>query len=191
MKRCLPPPSVRQRGAVLVIAMVVLMVIAVLSLSSLRASDSGQQVNANLQSRQEGLDAAQVAIERVVSSREFFMNPTAITAAPYSPVSVDIHGDGKPDYAVTMQRPECLRARPVAPSELDPGSPRDRACLSSSSAQESGLVGSPGQSGSICSDTEWQLSAAAASSANGTRVTVRQGVAVRVRTTDADSFCAL
>jgi hypothetical protein len=183
------PLQRRQRGAVLVIAMVILMVIAALSLSSLRAGDSSQQINANLQSRQEGLDAAQVAIERVLSTREFFTNPIAITGPPYSPVSIDLQGDTKADFSVAMQRPECLRARPVTPNELDPASARDRACLSSASLQESGLVGTPGQSGSICSDTEWQLSAQAASAATGTNVTVRQGVAVRVRTTDADSFC--
>ena len=184
-----PISLLAQRGAVLVVAMVILTVVAVLSMSALRAGDSGQQVAANMQSRQEGLDAAQVAVERVISTREFFQNPDAITAAPYSPLAIDVNSDNRADFSVAMQRPQCLRARPVPAIDLDPSAARDRACLSSASVTDSGNVGSAALSGSFCSDTEWQLSARANSSATATDVMIRQGVAVRVRTTDADSFC--
>lgn len=178
-----------QRGVVLVVAMVIMAMVALMSLSALRASDSNVQVAANVQSRQEGLDSAQTALERVISTREFYQNPTAITAAPHSPVSVDVNGDAREDFSVTLQEPGCLRARAVPGTELDPEAARDAACLSSSSLADSGNADAGVLSGSICSNTEWQLTATAQSPAMGTNLTVSQGVAVRVRTTDADTYC--
>ena len=179
----------QQRGVVLVVAMVIMALVALFSLSALRAADSNVQVAANVQSRQEGLDSAQVAIERIISTREFFQNPSAITAAPYSPLSIDVNNDGREDFSVTLQRPDCLRARAIPGLELDAASSRDRACMGSSSLSDSGNADAGVMSGSICSNTEWQLTATAQSPALNTQLTLSQGVAVRVRTTDADTWC--
>lgn len=178
-----------QQGIVLVVALIILALVALLSLSALRASDSNVMVAANVQSKQEALDSAQVAIERVISTQEFYQNPDAITAAPYSPLSIDINSDQIEDFSVTMARPECLRARPVDTDDLDPALDRDRACMGSSTLSNSGSVTAATQSGSVCSNTEWELASTAQSGATGASVSVRQGVAVRVRTTDADTFC--
>ncbi|HRK56218.1 MAG TPA: hypothetical protein PLQ67_01695 [Burkholderiaceae bacterium] len=180
----------RQLGIVLVVAMIIMAMVALLSLSALRTSDTNAMVAANVQSRQEGLDSAQTAIERVISERDFFQNPAAITAPPYSPLSVDVDGDAREDFSVSMDVPDCLRARPVPVEQIDPAVDRDLACVGSAALTESGDVNAGAtMSGSICSNTEWQLTATAQSATMGTQLTVSQGVGVRVRTTDADNWC--
>lgn len=176
----------RERGAVLIVAMIILVVVALLSLSAMRTSAANLQVTSNLQARAEGVDAAQIAVERVLSSSTFHQNPAAIAASPFSPLTIDVNRDS---FTVVSAQPVCIRVRPVPGMELDATRPRDRSCMSSGSMSESGVVGSGVVSGSICSDTEWVLTATASGQTTNTQVTVNQGVIARVLTTDADASC--
>ncbi len=178
----------RQRGVVLVVAMVIMTLVALLSLSALRASDSNVQVAANVQSRQEGLDSSQIALERVVSANDFFQNPAAVAAA--APLSIDVNGDQREDFAVSMRQPECLRARPVLGSELSADSARDSACTYDANMADTGNADAGVLPNATCSNTEWQLTATAVSPTIGASVTASQGVAVRVQTSEASTWCS-
>ncbi len=185
--RNLVPMQTRQHGVVLVVAMIIMTMVALMSLSALRASDSNVQVASNVQSRQEGLESAQVALERVISANTFHQDPAAVKAA--APLSVDVNGDQREDFAVSMQQPECLRGRRVTGQELDDKNPRDAACMAGGEAQDTGNADGF-MTNENCRQTEWQLTAMAQSPVAGTDVTVSQGVALRMQTADAINRCS-
>ncbi|TMH02044.1 MAG: hypothetical protein E6H67_15780 [Betaproteobacteria bacterium] len=176
------PTKFRQRGATLLVVMVILIAMTWFVISGYRLSSQHLQIVGNSQARQQALAAAQRAIEETISSNA-------------TPIETDIDGDGVPDFeAVLSPAPGCYRVRNVKTSELDISDAGDRVCLQSTSggggvvvAQANPLPTSAGNS--LCAKTEWDVAARVDDRRSGTSLTIHQGVAIRTEATNASNFC--
>lgn len=177
------------RGSALIVAIIFLLLLATLALSGLRSSTSNVQVAGNMQARQEATAAAQMLIERIVSTDEFARNPTGVYEG--AEVRADYNGDGEPDAIARLtQPPVCLRARTVPLVDLDPANTMDAPCFASASLANSGLITAGGApAGSLCADTEWELSSEATDARTGARVTLNQGVTLRAAVVGLNEIC--
>ncbi len=175
----LSTPVRRQRGVTLFVALVLLVMVTLLAVSSFRVSNTNLKVVANMQGQGEATAAAQEAIERVISNASFAANPTAVAATP---IAVDLNADGTNEYSVRLDpRPICIRSRATNPAEL-PFTPANEPCRGSALIGQSILATS-------CADTIWELTATTKDDVSGAETTVRQGIAMRVSATEAFSAC--
>jgi Tfp pilus assembly protein PilX len=169
----------RERGIVMIMALIILVMVTLLAVSSFRVSNTNLKVVSSMQGRQEAVASAQAAIEQVISSAYFTEEPAIVAATP---ITVDINNDGTADYTVAVAKPACVRSRPTQAAQLNLAVENDRKCLGTA------RVGA-GSISSFCSDTIWEVSASTADRVTGASTTVRQGVAMRVSATDALSAC--
>ena len=88
-----------QRGATLIIALIMLVALAMLSAWAFNGSQMNMRVVGNSQARQEVVGAAQAAIELTISSTLFATSPAAVAA---SAIPIDVDGDAQPDYQVQL-----------------------------------------------------------------------------------------
>ena len=174
-----------QRGATLVIGMIMLVLVTLFVLAAINMSTTNLRVMGNEQARNEAVQAGQQAVEQVTSI-DFTKNPPT-TAAPTS-VAVDINGDNTADYTATVTA-ACLNSVPVKVTELNPDDVvNDGPCFLSTSSSTSGFAGGGAISGdSLCSATQWDVSAAvtdATANTTGANLTLHQGVSKRIATGD-------
>lgn len=168
-----------QRGITMLIAMIILVMVTLLAVTSFRVSNTNLKIVSSMQGRQEAVASAQAAIEETISSAYFTEEPTLVAATP---VLIDLNYDGVTDYTVTIAKPECQRSRPTLAAQLDLNNVNDRKCLGTA------RIGA-GQIASFCSDTIWEVAATTSDKVTGASTTVRQGVGLRVSATDALSAC--
>ena len=166
-----------QRGATLVIGMIMLVLVTLFVLAAINMSTMNLRVMGNQQTRNEAVAAAQQAIEQVTST-DFTKAPVAVT------VAVDVNGDGTTDYSAVVAVPVCLNSIPVKLTELSATDPNDTACFGSAVAGAAGIVGASGAGNSFCSNTQWEVNATVtdAATSSGTSVKLHQGVGKRVAT---------
>jgi len=170
--------SQRQQGMTLLVALVLLVMVTLLALSAFRMSNTNLKVVSSMQGRTESVSAAQAAIEQVISTGAFTVDPT-VTAA--TPVAIDLDGDGVAEYSVTLSpKPTCLRWRETPSSTLDYTNPNDRGCFGSAKY---------GGSTSSCADTIWEVSATTTDPVTSAQTTVRQGLSMRVDKGEALNTC--
>jgi hypothetical protein len=169
-----------QRGVTLFVALVMLVMVTLLAVSSFRVSNTNLKVIASMQGKGEAQAAAQAAIESTLSSSNFASDPVGVAATP---VLVDLNGDGNAEYSVSLNpKPTCIKSRPTDPTTLDIANPNDRACFGSA------LVGQITTAAS-CADTIWELTATTKDNVTSAETLVRQGVSMRVSVTEAISSC--
>ena len=157
--------SNRQRGATLVVALVMLLALTLLVVSAIRSSNTNLRIAGNMQIQGEVIAAAQQATE-VIISNDFWTTPAA------SNVSVTL---GLLNYTVAVSPPACSGSVPLLNST--PNLPAD--CLSSGAAQNTGMVSASGiqvTGTSWCFAQQWEIQA----TPQGTNTTLRQGVSLNV-----------
>lgn len=142
--------AVRQQGATLVVALIMLLLFTLLISGAFRMSGTNLQAVGNLQAREEALAAADQVIESVVS--------TNFIGAGVQNFQIDINNDGVDDYQVQVQPPVCIRANLA---EASAPSSTQLAALSSNTW-----------------NTVWQIQATATDPVSSASVTVRSGVRV-------------
>jgi Tfp pilus assembly protein PilX len=142
-----------QRGATLVVGLVMLALITLLVTTAFTLSNTNLKSVGNMQFRNEAIAAVNKAIEQIVGS-PFTVSPLA------EMISVDINNDETPDYTVAVAIPTCIRATPAGSTTL------------------SSL--SLGQSMSQVTDwnTVWEINASVADPASGASVRAVSGVRV-------------
>ncbi len=115
------PARSRERGAVLFIGLIMLIVMTLLAVSGIRMSTSNLKVVGNMQVQTEAITAAQQGIDNVMASADNFYTPAA------GNYLVDVNNDGKADYSVAVLAPSCLRMIPVEgySAEFAPFAPKD------------------------------------------------------------------
>jgi hypothetical protein len=191
-----------ERGSVLLVTMIFLLIFAIMGAAAFRGSMTSAQAIGNMQWRNEAINAANDAIDALLSSADFATNAAGTTAAVNgAPFQFDANGDGVNDIATSFPAvtidgtppkagPRCLRAEPIPTKDLDPDLAADRGCFGSSSSSSSGLgietgtgVKTVSSSPSLCSNTEWSITVRATDAVTNTSVDVVQGVGVRVPTT--------
>jgi len=160
------PPS--QRGAALIIALVVIVLISLVVVSAYNLTSSNLKSVSNVQYRNEVVAAANRAIEQVVSGSFLNALNTNSTSA------VDIDKDGTSEYSVTVAIPQCpMRVRRVA---LDAPSGYEVGGETTMSA------------GTYVSDFE--LAAEVKDTHTGAAVVVRQGIRVPMGEADYQLYVA-
>jgi len=104
-----------QKGATLVVGLIMLVLITVMVTSAFTMSSGNLKSVGNMQFRQEALAAANKAIEQVLSS-PFTNSPAGET------IDVDIDNDGTVDYHVVFAAPACVSATRIAAATIPPSS---------------------------------------------------------------------
>jgi len=161
----------KQRGATLVVSLVMLVVLTLLVISAIRSSNSNLRIAGNMQFQEEAIAAAQQATEVILSS-----NFTAAPAA--SNVSVTI---GLATYTANVLTPACSGSRPLLNTE--PNIPKE--CISSSTAQNTGIIfaSAPASTGtSWCYSQQWEVQTSVSDTTTGASTTLHQGVSLNVPT---------
>ena len=181
----------RQRGATLMIALIMLVLLTLFALSAMNTGTTNLKIVGNMQSRAEAFDASQQAIETVISSPGFISNPAnAVLNACGAPntLCTDVNGDGTPDYTTRLTpTPACVAVRTIKVNELNLANADDLGCTQQQ-AQTFGVVGA-GNSDSLCANTVWEITAATTSSSNGATSTVTQGIGARISSDDMSTSC--
>lgn len=153
-----------QRGATLIIGLIMITLTTLIVVNAFTLSSSNLKSVGNMQVRDEGIAAANQAIEQVISS--------PFTDAPVAQsLDVDINKDGSTDYVVVIAKPNCIRAVVAAsanPSDVE--------------------LGSSMSSGSTW-NTEWTIDSNVTDAASGASVHVRQGVRVLLSDTQKTAVC--
>jgi Tfp pilus assembly protein PilX len=165
----------KQGGFVLVTALIFLVILTLLVVSAIRVGNSELRIAGNTQVKEEALAAAQQATEQIISTN-FTTDPTAKT------INVDINKDGTTDYIVTVPAQTCTTTKSLLNADLDSNVAADRPCVSSSTAQNTGLMvdGAPAATGqSWCNQQKWEVQAQVADVVTGAAVTTHQGVSMR------------
>lgn len=155
-----------QRGAVLVVGMIMLVLISLMVITALNVGTTNFRAMSNMQFRSEAIAAANKAIEQVISS-PFTVAPTAES------INVDIDNDDTVDYVVHIAEPECIYAAQAFGS--DPSSLSLPVAMSSASTW----------------NTVWDLDASVdgGENAGGATVRVREGVRVLLTESQKDAVC--
>lgn len=112
-----------QRGATLVVAVIVLMLITMTVISAFRVSKSHTQAVANMQFRDEALAAANLVMEDVISLSN--VETLTIEDGTIPARYVDINLDGVDDFRVNLAQPLCVRveAEATVPQGVNSGLP--------------------------------------------------------------------
>jgi Tfp pilus assembly protein PilX len=180
-----------QRGATLVVGLVMLVLATLIVLASFRLGMANLAIVGNAQNRNEGIASAQQAIEEAISSPLLTTAPSSIFPAPCAGPNTqcyDVNGDGRDDVTVTLTpAPTCVKAETIKNSSLDLAQEDDRRCTLGV-AQNFGVAGA-GTSDSLCSNSVWDIRALADDVSTRTTAVVNQGVGVRVRTVDIATSC--
>jgi len=180
-----------QRGATLIVALILLVLVTMFALSSLNSASSSLKVTGNMQAKTEALNAAQEAIESVISTPQFISDPANAVINPCgsaNTVCADVTGDGVPEYTTSMMpNPNCVSVKPIKNEALNVGDPEDLGC-STGQQQQFGIAGAA-TGNSLCASSIWEVTAQTASTTTGATVTVRQGVGVRISADDAAGSC--
>jgi Tfp pilus assembly protein PilX len=188
----------RQRGITLVTALIMLVLLTLMAITAFHIGTSQTSIVSNAQHRDEALDAAQQAIDKVINSPDFMSTPAAAIASTATNCSggaantwcVDVNGDGTLDITVALTpQPKCVSGSAISNDALDIVlNPEDQQCLT---PQGQECLGMPGgcPSTSLCANATWEVSAQASDTTTNTKVNVVQGVASRMWKTDLDSNC--
>lgn len=156
--------SARQRGATLIVGLIMLVLLALIVVNAFTLSSSNLKAVGNMQVRDEAVAAANRAIELVTSS-PFTDPPTAQS------INVDLNQDGTTDYVVAVAVPTCVRA------------------TASASAAPSDVELGPGMSVGSTWNTDWEIDATVSDSATGASARVRQGVRVLLTQARVNAVC--
>ncbi len=180
-----------QRGATLIITLVMLVVLTLFAITSLNTANSNLKVVGNMQARTEAANIAQEAIETVISSTLFTTNPANAVLAPCGSANTlctDINSDGVTDYTTVLNpAPRCITVTPILNSALVLTNADDLGC-SSGQVQAFGVSGAVSGE-SLCSNAVWEITAVTTGASSGATATVIQGVGTRISADAAGSSC--
>lgn len=167
----------RQQGVTLIVALVMLVVLTVLVVSVIRFGNINLKISGNMQAEAEAQAAAQVALERTVDLINKAPNISSIAAEPTMAVST-----GAVTYTVSVSKPACIFTKNIHTSQLDPTKEGDLPCFESGDQGEKLVTANNTltQPPTACKDQQWDVQAAVDDDDSGARMSLLQGVSVRV-----------
>ena len=154
-----------ERGAVLIVGMIVLVLISLFVVAAYRMGTTNLAAVGNMQFRAQALAAAELAIERKLG--------LPVTTSTFSPESVDLDGNGTPEFTVSVAR-SCLKALPIVATSPS----------GSGSSTSLGFTAGPKEY-ILMLDYVAQVT----DSTTGANATIHQGFKSRVSQTDCDIAC--
>ena len=186
----------RQRGATLLVAMIMLVLITMMVITSMNLGKSSLQTVGNMQQRNQANAAAHEVIEEVISKTALFDTPANILANPCNGTPntkcIDVNGDGTPDITVTLTpQPSCVKTVGVKNSQLqlvanaDGTMGEDANCSVSADNNKWAMGADPTAAAttagnSLCYNTVWDVRAEAKDLVTQATVVATQGIAVRM-----------
>jgi Tfp pilus assembly protein PilX len=175
----------RQQGVTLIIALIMLVLLTLLVLTSVNLGKASLQTVGNMQQRNETYAAAQETIEQVISSTRFFDTPDNVFPNPCEGANtkcIDTNGDSVNDVKVTLDpKPACVKAQRARIVLESSGGGANQQALSCATGNDSDDPAKEmGQDTSVCWDSTWEIQAKAVDVVTQAKVTVAQGVNVRV-----------
>jgi Tfp pilus assembly protein PilX len=188
-----------QRGTTLIVALIMLVLLTLFAVSSFNTANTNLKVVGNMQQKNEALNAAQAAVESVISTPQFIANPANAVLTPCGSANTlctDLTGDGVADFTTTLvgpdyptgpHQPTCVTVRLIKNQDLVLTNPEDLGC-SSGQQQQFGVAGAV-TGDSLCANTVWEVRARTVSSLSGAMVILTQGVGVRVSSDAAGTSC--
>lgn len=169
----------RQKGAVLAISLIMLLLVTLMAVSGFNMTQTSLKIMDNAQARQQVMVAANSAIEEAISSTRFTDSSQQIFSNACGPNQrcFDINADGVSDITVSMATPQCVLVEPVRNSDLDiANNELHRWCFGSGEY-------------SLCAYTVWELRASAHDAVSQASADVRQGVALMVPANAVSTSC--
>jgi hypothetical protein len=175
----------------LLVALIMLVLMTLFAVSTFNLGKSGLQAVGNMQSRNQTVGAAQVALSEAISLPIFTTTPANALVSPCAAPNtrcVDVNGDGINDVTVTLApAPACLASQAIKNASLNLSLASDAGCTTGAS-QSFGIVGSA-TGDSLCANTLWELTASAVDNLTQARASVVQGVTVRSSKDDVVNNC--
>ncbi len=148
----------RQRGATLVVGLIMLVMVTLLMVSAFTLSGNNLKAVGNMQYRNEAIAAANMAIEQTINLDYMALDPANYPVL----IDVDIDQDNSPDYNVSIPVPVCITAKP-APATLE-----NKSGVNANIANSSDFI------------AVWEIRADAMSPSTGATVSARQGITKRL-----------
>lgn len=199
-----PATGQPQRGATLVIGLIMLALITLIAVAAIRMSTTHVQVVGNERFRSEATTAANYALDLVLNNKDFI--DAKLSA---NPVTVNVLDTQEQAAAGALtakyEDPTCSRYRYIKNAELIktvtdasgnsvavPKSKTDRACFNNPKVDitivDETMTGDP-NANSLCVTTMWDVAASVEDPDTGASVTVNQGIEMRMEITDAENRC--
>ncbi len=165
----------RQRGAVLVVGLIVLALITLMVTAAFKFSTFNLKSVGNMQAHHEAVAAANMAIEKVIGawSLEHALSATQ--------VDIDIDNNGSFDYKVMIALPTCVKST-AGRTAGDPGSD----CTTDMDGKTTCV---PGTAVPSLYNVTWDIHATSTGNSSGTTVHVRQGMSKSISQTQCNLLC--
>lgn len=187
------PAFQRQRGMTLFVALVMLVLISLLAMSTFNLGKSSIQVVNNMQNREQSIAASRRTLDEAISSNRFYDTPQDALASYCGEPNHrchDINGDGVNDIVTTLSKPACVKVKTVKTADLDLQKAEDRGCIVGAPQGQFGQANSNAVSGnSLCADTTWEMTASSEDKQVQSKVDVVQGVGIRIPNANAETSC--
>lgn len=177
----MPRTPNRQRGATLLVGLIMLVLMTLIVVTSFNLGKSNLIIVSNMQHRAESLESAKATIEEVISKTTFASTPAAAIAGNCGTNTkcFDVNGDGTNDITVALTPQPCVKkSQTIKNSQLDLTDAEDAGCATGAT-QNLGVAGAA-TGDSLCADTTWEITAVTTDNVTQASVTAVQGVAVRV-----------
>lgn len=172
-------PMPQQKGATLVVSMIMLMVLTVLVVYSIRSGNTNLRIAGNMQRQTEALMATQQVIEQVI---EQIKTVDSMALIPAQSVAVTNAGA---TYTVTTNSlgaaGACILEVPVSSADLSPSNPDDVQCFESQDGDRAIKAdGTTTTAPLACKQQHWEVQASVNDATSGTQLTQMQGITIRV-----------
>jgi Tfp pilus assembly protein PilX len=174
----------RQRGATLIVSLIMLVLITLLAVSSFTLGKGNVQIVGNMQQRTQIVSAAEQAIGTTISNTQFTQTPTNFIPAPCNPlvnntICVGVNGDNANDISVLVT-PTCDSILPI--TNLQALNDPTLFNCSIGAQQNTGQVGAT-NGNSLCAHSVWEVLASATDTLTGANAVIDEGVGVLVPAT--------
>lgn len=166
-----------QSGAVLFVALIFLMLLTVMALTTFNLSKGTQQIIGNMAVRSQAFQVAQQTSETAISTNRLVHHPADLFGTGSNTRSIDINGDRKTVINATVDVPQCVSIQQVMDSKLDLGNERDLECANSAKTNLS------------CYDVLFQFATHATDPVTQATSTVTQGASVRSQPASSRNIC--
>ena len=168
----------KQRGIVLVIAIIFLTVVTLIGVSTANIVMNNTRVIENVHYKDQVRTIAKNAIEEAITTSGFLEGEKAFTISCREDSYTrcyDLSGDGvERDAYVTLSRPQCISVQPVLNNSLNVWTNEvDASCYQTATA-ENGY-----SKYSLCAESLWEVNSVAFDPVSNARVYYKHGITVR------------
>ncbi|MGJ8668460.1 MAG: pilus assembly PilX family protein [Oceanococcus sp.] len=181
-----------QRGATLIVGLIMLMVTSVSLMSLYNYSKISFEIVQNLQSESIAVDLANATLEGAISTTRVVNAPSAVFLLGcdgfQNSQCFDIDADGRNDVVVQLNpQPFCVQAQIIQNRQLNFDSAEDEPCIVSATT-DFGVIGAASDN-SLCSSSLWEVTAVATDAVTQSNQSVTGDYAVRVATANVLTSC--